>query len=120
VEIYPQHLKPNADVFCVNSGFQQMLSLSRFEDNASVLRYTLLRQVQSVVIPVCSPSIDIRDNRGEIIEASEHTTLPPNREIYIVSKFDGYIEVRDGETTFNRIALKSGLETIMDVAFNRS
>ena len=120
VEIYPQHFKPNADVFCVNSDFQQMLSLSRFEDNASVLRYTLLRKVQSIVIPIVFPNIDIRDNRGEIISASEHITLPPSREIYIITEFDGFVDVRSEENTLNRIALKSGVKTIMDVAFNRS
>lgn len=120
VEVYPQSCIPTADIFAVSSReFQQILSLSRFENNTSVLRYTILRKVQSIPYPSRPINIDVRNNRNEIIVASEYTALPPNREIHIISEFDGYVEVRNGDFTINRIVLKSGIKAIIDVDFNR-
>jgi len=119
VEVYPQNHKPTSDIFSVNSGFQQILSLSRFENNTSVLRYMMLRKVQYITYPDRSINVDVRNYYNESIIANEYTTLPPNREIHITSEFDGYVEVRNGDFTVNRIALKSGVKTIIDVDFNR-
>ena len=82
VEVYPQNLKPQAEVFSVNSGFQQVLSLSRFEDNVSVLRYILLRKVRSMSIPIAIFSVNVQNNRGETINAGVYATLPPKRELW--------------------------------------
>lgn len=119
VEVYPQSYRPTADIFAVSSGFQQILSLSRFENNTSVLRYKMLRKVQSITYPSRPRNIDVRNNSNEIIIANEYTALPPNREIHIISEFDGYVEIRNGDFTINRIVLKSGVKAIIDADFNR-
>ena len=120
VEVYPQNLKPQADVFSVNSGFQQVLSLSRFEDNVSVLRYILLRKVQSMSIPIAALSVNVQNNRGETINAGAHSALPPKREIYITSEFDGHIEVCSADYIERKIIFDGGAKTVVDVELNRS
>ena len=119
VEVYPQNLKSKADIFAVSSGIQQVLSLSRFEDNASVLRYVLLRKVPSISASSVDFGMDVVNNCGEAISAGVHTVLPPNREIYITSAFDGYVEVFVDYYTEQKIALKGGTRTVIDVEPNR-
>jgi hypothetical protein len=119
VEVYPQNLKPKSECFSVKSGFQQILSVSRFEDNTSVLRYTMLRKVVNISYNSRIPSLEVTDIYGLAIEGGEHDKLPRDRQFNVASTFDGCVDVIQDEFIVNKIFMPGGEKIVIDVDFNR-
>ncbi len=117
VEVYPQSYVPDTDIFAVNGGLQQLLSVSRFENNTSVLRYTMLRKVQSISREPKAIHISVCNNQGKAIEAAVYNVLPPNREIHIVPEYDGFVEIVKNSDVVNRTIIKNGIKSIIDVEY---
>ncbi|GHU55275.1 hypothetical protein AGMMS49975_16860 [Clostridia bacterium] len=120
VEVRPKNYESNynSDVFSVDSGFQQfqqIIYVSRFEDNTSVLRYAMLRKVETIEYPTRMIDFRVYDNHGISIEDGEYDGLPPNHELNFVAEFDGFARIYKDGVTINKVSVKAGEKAVVNV-----
>lgn len=101
--------------------FEQILSLSRFENYTSVLKYTLIRYVPQILRNEKRlQSISITDITDAHLESGEYETLPKKRLIYVDSEFDGFVKILQKGFEVERISFKGNEKTAIDVRFNQT
>ncbi|MDR0919529.1 MAG: hypothetical protein LBM93_09855, partial [Oscillospiraceae bacterium] len=97
INVYPSHIKfsKSSAIIGVSNSDNQILSLSRFENNLTVLRYLYIRRVNvSEIEPKKRPTkIDICTIDDTNILHSEYQVLPKNKLLYVTLEFDGKIEI---------------------------
>lgn len=124
VDIYPANkfLEHKKQFFSVKGNFEQILSISRFENRSSVLRYVMLRKVDEADMPVPnrSPEVQVSNDKCEVVFAGVYSVLPKGRALSVEAEFDGHIDVLRSDSVVNRIKLKGGEHTIFDVEQNRT
>lgn len=123
IEVYPTNTyvnnSRNGTLFSVGGGFQQILTVSRFENHTSVLRYTMLRPVQHIDRIYRPSGVTIQNKNGETIEQGTQTVMPPGNSIYVSTDYDGFIEIIKNDFVVNHIPIKGGEKQKIDVEINR-
>ena len=104
---------------------QKILSLSRFEERTSVLRFIMLRKdVSCFDKAVCKhhePTVNVCDDDNVEISTGQHSTLPKGRAIKVSPEFDGFINVLDifSGLLLKRYDLKNGTKITINVEFGQ-
>ncbi len=122
VSIYPTNaaVKQKSDsFFSVESSFQQILSISRFEEQIGVLRYTLLRKEQDIVRTKYLTPTHMFDIENMPLETGIYHVLPKEKKIIGLLDFDGCVDVLNANSVVNRINVKAGERFTIEVEFNR-
>ncbi|MDR2752230.1 MAG: hypothetical protein LBC41_16360 [Clostridiales bacterium] len=96
-----------ASTFSIRNNFTQILSISRFEENTSVLNYIMLKKAKDIPIETKDPEVSVTDSIGEDLSPGEYGFLPKESIIRIRTEYDGQIiTIKDGFIT-NRRPLKN-------------
>lgn len=122
VSVYPTTARvtnERGSFFTVESHFQQLLSLSRFENRTSVLRFVMLRYLQCMEKRRKPDEVFIYDEYGHQWEAGTYEMLPSQRKLVCRFKYDGFIDILKDGYCVNRIALKGDVPVVFEVEFNR-
>ncbi len=124
VDIYPQGRSLNhpKQTFSIVSRFEQLVSISRFENRTNVLRYFMLRKVDKDKMPMCVRTSEAKvfNAKGELVAEGQYATLPVDRAFSTEVEFDGYIGVFHNDFLVSRVNLKSGKRTFFDVERERT
>lgn len=122
IDVYPYvylyNQVSNEGIFPISGGLQQLISVSRFEQHTSVLRYTLLKKVDFIDEKPTLPLLQVFDNLNEPITVGTHDSLPKDREMHIVSEYDGFVLIIKNNSTIDKIILKSDVKVIIDVDYD--
>jgi hypothetical protein len=101
--------------FSVRNNFTQILSISRFEENTSVLNYIMLKKAKDIPIQAKRPEVCVANAQGAHIRQGEYGTLPNEGVLLVRAEYDGQIiTIRDGFITSRRV-LKNNQATTLPV-----
>lgn len=107
-------------MFTVDGWSRKILTVSRFKNRTSVLRYLMLRPVRNINRHFGSPGISVQDIEGNIIEQGTQKSLPPGKIIRVRTDYDGFLETYKNDIVISRLQLKGGQELRIIVEYNRS
>jgi hypothetical protein len=107
-------------LFSVVSNFQQILSVSRFENQVGVLRYILLRNEKSISRVKEPKSVFLIDADENAIYEGTHSKLPRQKRIVLMLEYDGFVDVIKNNVIIDKVSVDAGVKTNIDVEFNRT
>lgn len=107
-------------LFSVDGYSEKILTVSRFENRTSVLRYLILRPVERIDRHHCSFGVSVQDIDGKPIEQGTQKSLPPGKVICIKTDYDGFIETVKHDTVIGRVAINGGRPLTVEVTYNCS
>jgi len=124
VEIHPpvKHSISQGEnlLFSVDGHSEKILTVSRFKNRTSVLRYLILRPVVPIERYYCSPGVSVLDKDGKSIEQGTQKSLPRGKVICVKTEYDGFIETVKNDTVIDRGATNGGKPLTIEVTYNRS
>lgn len=115
----------NQSIFDVRGDVQKILSLSRFEERTSVLRFMMLRKdrvdFHNAINNSHSVTSSVHDSKGIEFHNGQYDKLPSERVLIITTEFDGFADVVavGNGMLIQRYNLKNGEKTKIDVAYRQ-
>lgn len=128
VEVWP-YARVHRDVVAETEGdiysfsgnsIQQVLSVSRFYQRTSVLRYIVLDKKQIAFESKKIPEVLISDDFGKEIAPGVYHGLPPDKTITITAPYDGVVEVKKFNRLIKRVNTKGSDSIVITVNWGYS
>lgn len=102
------------------NSIQQVMSVSRFSQRTSVLRYIILNKKELALESKKLPEVVISDDFGKEITTGVNHGLPPDKTITITPQYDGVVEVRKSNRLIERANTKSSEPIVITVNWGYS
>lgn len=107
LETYPVYPRPQCQGRLYKIiGTTQTVSVSRFEERTSVLRYTVMRKMEETISPRTKYTVQFCDLSGVPIDIGKQTALPKQNTITIKATYDGAVEIYKKSVLMNRLGLE--------------
>lgn len=118
LETYPVYPRPQCQGRLYKiTGTTQTVSVSRFEERTSVLRYTVMRKMEETRSSRTEYMVLFCNLSGVPIDIGRQTVLPKQNAISIKAAFDGTVEIYKNSILISRFGLEGNKPTQCAVSF---